>query len=285
MTFKFCRYCETIEGDMSLMGYHVDKKGKIIYEDIHESCKSKEIENPKKDDVKSNNKTKKFIGIKCKFCGVFESDESKLYIYIDKNDKKYVRNIHLNCKDIRDNKSYEIKKEKDRLRMKVNNEEKRIKKNIVDRILETPERKICTKCDDEKHISEFYQNRDMSYYSYCKKCHYALQKKYKEKNKEKIRNYLKIYRSGYELNDKQKEKRKLYYKEKYHKIKEKLGIKTNNNRGRKKKFPELENLEKKEYIKKVNKERYSLPENKQKAKDYYQKKKEEKLKNNNQPKN
>lgn len=197
MTFKFCRYCEKIEGDMSLMSYHVDKKGKIIYEDIHESCKSKEIENPKKDDVNSKNKTKKFIGIKCKFCGVFESDESKLYTYIDKNDKKYVRNIHLTCKEIRDNKSHEIKKEKDRLRMKVNNEEKRIKKNIVDRILETPERKICTKCDDEKHISEFYQNRDMTYYSQCKKCHYNNTRKYISKNKEKIINYNRIYQKNW----------------------------------------------------------------------------------------
>ena len=283
MAFKFCRYCEKIEGNMNLMSFHINNNGNTVYEDIHYLCKEKEISEPKKEEPKPK-QIKKFVGLKCKFCGCFENDESKLYVHINKNNVKYIRGIHLTCKEERDKHIAKKSREKRLLIKKGYDKEQRVKKNIVDRILETPERKICTKCNDEKHISEFYQNRDMTYYTYCKKCHYELQKKYKEKNKENIREYLKIYMSGYELSDKQKEKRKLYYREKYHKIKEKSGIKTNKI-GRKRKFPELENLDKKEYIKKVNKERYSLPENKQKAKDYYQKKKEEKLKNNNQPKN
>ena len=156
------------------------------------------------------------------------------------------------CKDIRDNQSREIKKEKDRLRIKVDNKEKRVKKNIVDRILETPERKICSKCDKEKHISEFYQNRDMSYYTYCKKCHNDTTKKYAIKNKEKTRKYMKIYLTGYKrkISDIEKEKRRLKQ------------IERSKNRT--------------EEQKKIDK---------QKNKDYYYKRKEEKLKKNNQPEN
>jgi len=203
MVFKFCRYCEKIEGDMNTMSFHINNNGKTVYEDIHYLCKEKEISEPKKEELKPKI-IKKFVGLKCKFCGCFENDESKLYVYINKNNKKYVRDIHLTCKEERDKQTKERHYAKSILIKKGYDKERRIKKNIVDRLNETPERKICNSCKEDKHISEFYQKRNMSYYGHCKKCQNIKTKKWSNENKEQVKNYQKYYYKMYFKENKDK---------------------------------------------------------------------------------
>jgi hypothetical protein len=72
------------------------------------------------------------------------------------------------------------------------------------------EKKVCTKCKEEKDVTEFNSGRNQ-----CKLC----RKEYREKNKEKIRQTKKEYR------EKNKEKIRQSKKEYYEKNKEILSIK------------------------------------------------------------
>lgn len=207
MGFRYCRYCEKIEGNLSLMYEYVNSKGKKIIDDVHIACKAK-------DDFRKNqeNYLNKVKIKKCYFCGIPEPDKTK----VNKQGN------HLLC-------SENSKKEKDKIyqnKQKDKRREKREfkKKNIVDRINETPERKTCTKCDENKHISEFYQNRNMTYYYHCKVCHSRINKESRNKNKYKVNNYQKVYQKAYYHENKEKisSRQKGYY------IKRKEKLKNNN---------------------------------------------------------
>jgi len=80
--------------------------------------------------------------------------------------------------------------------------------------------KICSKCGLEKDISEFYKRKDSidGYHGVCKECN----KKYREENKEHIKEYNKEYnKKWYEENKEHiKEQRKEYYEENKERIKE-----------------------------------------------------------------
>jgi len=122
--------------------------------------------------------------------------------------------------------------------------------------------KICSKCGEEKNVSEFIKERNT-----CKECHKKRCQEYAQKNKEKIRKRTQEYAQ------KNKEKRKQYNKENKEKI----------NETRKKYL--LKNAAKlKEYNKKYYKEnkKHSLKnhkkwadENKEKLKKYSQKQRNE----------
>lgn len=80
--------------------------------------------------------------------------------------------------------------------------------------------KECTKCNIEKPLSEFYKDKiykDGLQYK-CKKCCKQQNKKYRQKNKDKIREYSKNYRV--ENKDKRREYNKQYNKENKDKIRE-----------------------------------------------------------------
>ena len=57
------------------------------------------------------------------------------------------------------------------------------------------ETKICSKCKEEKEVCEFNKrnNSKDTLQSWCKICLTEYRKKYKEDNKEKIKNYHKKY--------------------------------------------------------------------------------------------
>jgi len=73
----------------------------------------------------------------------------------------------------------------------------RRKKTYEDRF---PDRKDCSKCGENKHISFFYVEkrggREFSA-SECKSCRHALNKTWKNKNKEKVLEYHKEYNKTY----------------------------------------------------------------------------------------
>jgi hypothetical protein len=87
-------------------------------------------------------------------------------------------------------------------------------------------KKVCTKCKIEKNLTEYrnsVRNKN-GLQSWCKKCEEESKKKWREKNREKIREYDKRYREGhiketamyynrYRKNNKEKFNR--YYRELY----------------------------------------------------------------------
>ena len=106
--------------------------------------------------------------------------------------------------------------------------------------------KRCRKCNEEKALQEFYKNR-----ATCKKCNSEQSKKWREKNKEKIK-------SNYEEN---KEEIRAQQKRYYEENKEKIAL-------YKRRWCEAN---KEEIVKK--KKRY-YEENKEKIKQYYEENKE-----------
>ena len=76
------------------------------------------------------------------------------------------------------------------------------------------EKKVCSKCKEEKDVTEFYSGRNQ-----CKLCVKEYKKEYKENNKQKIKDISKKYREKYK--EKNKEKIKQYKKEYIEKNKEK----------------------------------------------------------------
>jgi len=203
MGFRYCRYCEKIEGNLLLMHEYVNSKGKLIIDDIHKLCKLKEEKIPKKEIIIERKKEiykKEFLGIICEICGILEKDKAKLGK--SKNNNK----IHLSCEKEAKEIANKISLQNKKLKEDVVEKQKitKPKKTIIDRILETPDRKICTVCETEKHISEFNQKRNMSYYGHCKKCHYAKTQKWVSKNKEKVSIYNKIYQKSYAIENKDK---------------------------------------------------------------------------------
>lgn len=214
MGFRYCRYCEKIEGNLFLMHEYVNSKGKLIIDDIHKSCKLKEEKIPKKEiiiELKKEIDKKEFSGITCEICGVLEKDKAKLGK--SKNNNK----IHLSCEKEAREIASKISLQNKQLKEHVVEKQKttKPKKTIIDRILETPDRKICTVCETEKHISEFYQKINMSYDGHCKKCHNIKTKKWSSKNKEKVKKYHKVYSKTYFKENKDK----IYAKNKQRRLK------------------------------------------------------------------
>ena len=90
--------------------------------------------------------------------------------------------------------------------------------------------KFCTKCGEEKNLSEFYKNRSKKngYNSYCKLCSKKCFEKYYEDNKEVI---LKQQKEYAKINEKKIAKQnKEYYKENKEKIDEQHNIYSQNNK-------------------------------------------------------
>jgi Uri superfamily endonuclease len=85
------------------------------------------------------------------------------------------------------------------------------------------ETKICKKCKEEKEICEFYKDKTKidGLYSSCKSC----KNKYFEKNENKIKQYLKVWRKNNKDNSKKyREKNPDYVKNYYKKNKNKMII-------------------------------------------------------------
>ncbi len=185
----------------------------------------------------------------CIYCDKFETDESKLHSRINKKGTVTICNIHISCKEEKEAKSRERNLYKPIIKEK---------KTIEDNINNTPEKQICSKCKDSKHISEFYQNRNFTYYIHCKKCHkeysdnwklnntdksksYHSQysKLYYKENKEKIDTRSKEYQKEYRKRNKEKlsKRRKVKYQEK--KAKDVMWVED---------FKKSKKLEKKQYI-------------------------------------
>lgn len=117
--------------------------------------------------------------------------------------------------------------------------------------------KICTKCGIEKPLSEFSthkKTKDGLRIS-CKKCSYIRHKKYRLKNKEKIREYHKEYNKKYYL----KNKEKIKEREKKYCLKNKEKIKEKN---------------KERYLKNIEAYKESRSKNKEKRKEYLLKNKD-----------
>ncbi len=232
MNLMFCRYCEKTESDMSTMYNYVNDKGKFVIDDIHKECKYDEKYTPKEDWKKRHDSVKKsekkdkikskkineFTGLHCEICGIYENDKNKLHESINKKGIKSIKNVHISCKEkeIETASKIAIENKIIKERKKIEKELDKIKnKTIIDRINETPEHKYCTKCEDKKHISEFYQNMDFTYYSTCKECHGKKTKEWTDKNKEKVKNYNKQYHKTYVLPEELKIKQKQKSKERY----------------------------------------------------------------------
>ena len=113
------------------------------------------------------------------------------------------------------------------------------------------ETKVCTKCKEEKELSEFYKNKSKKcgLERGCKSCKAVYDKEYSKNNKEKIKQRGRDYRE--KNKDKLKERRKKYHEanketenkkssEYYAKNKEKISLQSkhyrNKNRDRRKKY-------------------------------------------------
>ena len=142
------------------------------------------------------------------------------------------------------------------------------------------ENKVCTKCKEEKELSEFHIGR--SECKLCRKKHYENNKdkikEYEEKNKDKIKEYRKKY---IENNiDKIKEYNQEYYgknKERINKNGKEYRV---NNKDKRKEINKKYYGKNKERINKNGKEYYE--NNKDKIKEYYGKNKDRNRNRNNQ---
>jgi len=67
--------------------------------------------------------------------------------------------------------------------------------------------KKCSKCEIEKELLEFYKNQKSKdgYDRVCKECRSKSDKKYREKNKERLKIKKKEYRDRPEIKDRQKQ--------------------------------------------------------------------------------
>lgn len=74
------------------------------------------------------------------------------------------------------------------------------------------EKKICSKCEVEKNVTEFHKHKGCSdgYYTICKDCRKPISQKYVYENKEKISRARS--KSYYENHEKNLEKRREYIK-------------------------------------------------------------------------
>ena len=118
--------------------------------------------------------------------------------------------------------------------------------------------KVCIECGENKNVSDFYVGKNQ-----CKECRKEYDKKYREENKEKIRDGMKKY---YEEN---KEKFKKYREENKEKIREGKKKYREENKEKIKKYREENKERRKEYHKKY------YEENKECRKEYGKKYTEE----------
>jgi len=89
------------------------------------------------------------------------------------------------------------------------------------------EKKICSKCEIEKDISNFYQDKRKSdgLYSQCKECFLTKNNLYKQNNKEKIKSKRKDYYQSNKLTE--IERVKLWQKNNKDKVNERIMLKYN----------------------------------------------------------
>ncbi len=158
----------------------------------------------------------------CLYCDKFETDESKLHSRINKKGTVIICNIHIKCKEEKEAKSRERNTYKPIIKEK---------KTILDKINNIPEKKYCSKCEKDKHISEFYTKKDFTHAYYCKECSKESTVKWKLKNNEKVTNYQKQYSKAYYLANKEKineynrNYKKIWYEENKNEINKKRKLK------------------------------------------------------------
>lgn len=145
----------------------------------------------------------------CTYCGLFEMDENTLFSKLNKKGILSIHSIHIKCKEEKEAKN----KEKHKYVKKIKEQ-----KTIIDKINNTPERKICSKCDENKHISEFYIKRDFTFNSWCKECVREYVYNWKVENISYVKKYHSLYMKNYYSEN--KEKLKAYFKE-YNRIRNK----------------------------------------------------------------
>lgn len=184
MQLRFCRYCENTESNMSLMYQYYNKKGKLIIDNIHFICSTKELEKTKEKerfDVKIR---------KCKYCDISESKDVIINKFSVCSKCKYV-------KILENKKKYNLKaKEETRIR-KLDREPLYRNRTIIDNIPNIPEQKKCNCCSEVKHISYFYKNKQFQYYGTCKECHNKKTSTWRINNIEKVKAYQKEYLKSY----------------------------------------------------------------------------------------